>query len=104
MQFLGKKFANFYRGDQRHLDEVKRLNITDPAARMSGLLSDALHAIGSPRTKTAGRLAEAPGFERTQFAATPYYTCDMRASGFAEPRPVSKPGTACGWPLGLPTG
>ncbi|MEM1303010.1 MAG: ABC transporter substrate-binding protein, partial [Pseudomonadota bacterium] len=48
-------------------------------ARMSGLLSNTLHAIGSPETKTAGRLADAPGFELVQVAATQHYTCDMRA-------------------------
>ncbi|MEO0371076.1 MAG: ABC transporter substrate-binding protein, partial [Pseudomonadota bacterium] len=61
VQYLGKKFANFYRDDQGHFDEVELLNIADPGARMSGLLSNTLHAIGSPETKTAGRLADAPG-------------------------------------------
>ncbi|QFT95488.1 Glutathione-binding protein GsiB precursor (plasmid) [Roseovarius sp. THAF9] len=79
IQYLGRKFANFYRDDQGHFDEVEILNITDPGARLSGLLSKTLHAIGSPETKTAGRLAEAPGFELVQVSATQHYTADMRA-------------------------
>jgi len=79
IQYLGKKFANFYRDDQGHFDEVELLNITDPGARMSGLLSNTLHAIGSPETKTAGRLADAPGFELVQVSGTQHFTCDMRA-------------------------
>lgn len=54
IQYLGRKYANFYRDDQGHFDEVEILNISDPVARMSGLLSNTLHAIGSPETKTAG--------------------------------------------------
>ena len=79
IQYLGRKFANFYRDDQGHFDEVEILNISDPGARMSGLLSNTLHAIGSPETKTAGRLANAPGFELVQVSATQHFTCDMRA-------------------------
>lgn len=79
VQYLGKKFANFYRDDQGHFDEVELLNITDPGARMSGLLSNTLHAIGSPETKTAGRLSQAPGFELVQVSGTQHFTCDMRA-------------------------
>jgi peptide/nickel transport system substrate-binding protein len=79
VQYLGRKFANFYRDDQGHFDEVELLNIADPNARMSGLLSNTLDAIGSPETKTAGRLAQAPGFELVQVSATQHFTCDMRA-------------------------
>ncbi len=79
VQFLGKKFANFYRDDQGHFDEVTILNVADPGARMSGLLSNTLHAIGSPETKTAGRLANASGYELVQVSGTQHYTCDMRA-------------------------
>ena len=56
---LGRKFANFYRDDQGHFDEIELVNITDPNARMSGLLSGTLQVIGSPETKTAARLAAA---------------------------------------------
>lgn len=79
ISYRGKKFANFYRDDQGHFDEVELLNITDPNARMTGLLSGTLHAIGSPETKTAGRLAKAPGFVLAQVSATQHFTCDMRA-------------------------
>lgn len=79
VQYLGRKFANFYRDDQGHFDEVELLNIADPGSRMSGLLSGTLHAIGSPETKTANRLAQAPGFELVQVPATQHFTCDMRA-------------------------
>lgn len=79
VQYLGKKFANFYRDDQGHFDEIELLNITDPGARMSGLLSRTLDAIGSPETKTAGRLAESDGFDLVQVSATRHFTCDMRA-------------------------
>ena len=79
VQYLGKKFSNFYRDDQGHFDEVELLNVADPGARMSGLLSNTLHAIGSPETKTAGRLANASGLELVQVSGTQHFTCDMRA-------------------------
>ena len=78
VRYLGEKFANFYRDDQGHFDSVELLNVSDSAARISGLLSGSLDAIGSPDVATAGRLAKAPGFSLVEVPATQHFTTDMR--------------------------
>ena len=77
-RYLGRKFANFYREDQGHFDEVEVLNVTDPTARVTGLLSGSLEAIGSPDIATASRLAKAPGFSLVEVPGTQHFTTDMR--------------------------
>ncbi|MEQ8653469.1 MAG: ABC transporter substrate-binding protein [Kiloniellales bacterium] len=77
-RYLGKKFANFYRDDQGHFDEVEILNVTDPGARVTGLLSGSLDAIGSPDISVAKRLAAAPGFTLVEVPGTQHFTTDMR--------------------------
>jgi peptide/nickel transport system substrate-binding protein len=37
VRFAGRKFANFYRDDQGHFDEVEVLNVADPNARASAI-------------------------------------------------------------------
>jgi ABC-type transport system substrate-binding protein len=69
VRFAGRKFANFYRDDQGHFDEVEVLNIADPNARASGLLSGSLDVIGSPNVVAAQRLAVASGFELIEVRA-----------------------------------
>ncbi len=77
-RYLGRKFANFYRDDQGHFEEVEILNVTDPGARVTGLLSGSLDAIGSPDISVAKRLAKAPGFNLVEVAGTQHFTTDMR--------------------------
>ncbi len=77
-RYLGRKFANFYRDDQGHFEEVEILNVTDPGARVTGLLSHSLDAIGSPDISVARRLAQAPGFSLVEVAGTQHFTTDMR--------------------------
>ena len=72
------KFANFYRDEQGHFDSVEILNVADPAARASGLLSGSLDAIGSPDVNTATRMNRASGYELVQVSGTQHYTTDMR--------------------------
>ncbi len=78
VQYVGRKFANFYRDDQGHFDSVEILNVTDAAARVSGLLSGSLDAIGSPDVNTATRLSQAPGFQLVSVQGTQHFTTDMR--------------------------
>ncbi len=78
-RYLGKKFANFYRDDQGHFDDVEILNVTDPGARVTGLLSGSLDAIGSPDISVAKRLAAAPGFTLVEVLGTQHFTTDMRS-------------------------
>jgi peptide/nickel transport system substrate-binding protein len=78
VRFAGRKFANFYRDDQGHFDEVEVLNIADPNARASGLLSGSLDVIGSPNVVAAQRLAVASGFELIEVSGTQHFTTDMR--------------------------
>lgn len=78
VRYAGSKFANFYREDQGHFDSVEILNVADPAARASGLLSGSLDAIGSPDVNTATRMTRAPGYELVQVSGTQHYTTDMR--------------------------
>lgn len=78
VRFTGRKFANFYRDDQGHFETVEVLNVTDPAARASGLLSNALDAIGSPDVNTARRLGGIDGFSLVDVSGTQHYTTDMR--------------------------
>ena len=78
VRFAGRKFPNFYRDDQGHFDTVEVLNVTDPAARASGLLSRALDAIGSPDVNTARHLGGTDGFSLVNVSGTQHYTTDMR--------------------------
>lgn len=78
VRFIGSKFADFYRDDQGHFDSVELLNVTDPAARASGLLSNSLDVIGSPDVNTASRMNRAPDHVLIQVAGTQHYTTDMR--------------------------
>lgn len=77
-RFAGRKFDGFYRDDQGHFDEVEVLNVADPTARSSGLLSGSLDVIGSPQPSTAGRLGAAQGYSLIEVAGTQHYTTDMR--------------------------
>lgn len=78
VRYVGRKFENFYRDDQGHFDSVESLNVQDPAARASALLSRSLDVIGSPDVNTATRLAGMAGFELVQVSGTQHYTTDMR--------------------------
>ena len=78
VRYAGSKFANFYREDQGHFDSIEILNVADPAARASGLLSGSLDAIGSPDVNTATRMNRASGYELVQVSGTQHYTTDMR--------------------------
>lgn len=78
VRFVGKKFGNFYREDQGHFESVEVLNVTDQAARSSGLMSGSLHVAGSPDPKTAKRLGSVSGFSLIEVAGTQHYTTDMR--------------------------
>ena len=78
VRFVGSKFANFYRADQGHFDSVELLNVADPAARASGLLSNSLDVIGSPDVNTASRMNRAPDHTLIQVSGTQHYTTDMR--------------------------
>jgi len=78
VRYAGSKFANFYRDEQGHFDSVEILNVADPAARASGLLSGSLDAIGSPDVNTATRMNRASGYELVQVSGTQHYTTDMR--------------------------
>ncbi|MEO1193845.1 MAG: ABC transporter substrate-binding protein [Pseudomonadota bacterium] len=77
-RYLGRKFENFYRDDQGHFEEVEILNVADSGARVTGLLSGSLDAIGSPDISVARRLANAPGFTMVEVPGTQHYTTDMR--------------------------
>ncbi len=78
VRFQGTKFANFYRDDQGHFDEVEILNVADANARVSALLTGTLDVIGQPDTKTAKRLARAKGVTLLEVPGTQHYTTDMR--------------------------
>ena len=78
VRFFGKKFANFYRDDQGHFDEVEVLNVTDTTARASGLLSGSLDVIGSPDVASAPRIAQIDGLSLIEAPSTQHYTTDMR--------------------------
>ncbi|MEM7173297.1 MAG: ABC transporter substrate-binding protein [Pseudomonadota bacterium] len=77
-RFQGAKFANFYRDDQGHFDEVELLNVTDATARASGLMSGSLEVIGQPDVNTAKRLGGIDGFTLLEVPGTQHYTTDMR--------------------------
>ena len=76
--FIGKKYANFYRDDQGFVDSVELLNITDPASRSTALLTGSVDAIGSPETKTAGRIAKTDGFDLVAAPGNQHFTTAMR--------------------------
>lgn len=78
VRFAGKKFDGFYGEDQGHFDAVEVVDVTDPTARASGLLSGFLYVIGSPQPSTDGRLGRPPGFSLIEVAGTQHYTTDMR--------------------------
>ena len=76
--FEGRKFANFYRDDQGHFDEVEVLNIADANARAAALLSGSAHVIGQPDVVTAKRFKDASDFDLVEVSGTQHYTTDMR--------------------------
>lgn len=78
VRYIGSKNSNFYRDDQGYFDSVEILNVTDPTARASGLLSGSLHVMGSPDVATATRLGRIDGFELLSVSGTQHYTTDIR--------------------------
>ncbi|MBI1386635.1 MAG: peptide ABC transporter substrate-binding protein [Rhizobiales bacterium] len=78
VRYIASKFANFYRDDQGHFDSIELWNITDPAARVSGLLGSSLDVIGSPNVTSAVRLGKLAGYKLISVSGTQHYTTDIR--------------------------
>ncbi len=78
LRFAGRRYENFYRDDQGYFDSVELVNIEDPAARASALLSGSAHAIGQPEARTARMLGSTDGFSLLEAPGTQHYTTAMR--------------------------
>ncbi|MBC6440974.1 MAG: ABC transporter substrate-binding protein [Rhodospirillales bacterium] len=78
INFIGAKYANFYRDDQGYFDSVEILNIDDPASRSSALLGGSADVIGQPDARTAGLLGQTSGYSLLEVPGTQHYTTAMR--------------------------
>lgn len=74
----GKRFANYYREDRAHFDEVELLSILDVTARQNAILNGDVDFIDSVDPKTVALLARAPQLTILETEGTQHYTFPMR--------------------------
>ncbi|MGE3876734.1 MAG: ABC transporter substrate-binding protein [Parvibaculaceae bacterium] len=74
---LVKRNPNYWKADRAHFDEVEMLNIVDPSARSSALLSGSVDAIVQADFKTVGRLQQVPDLQLVEVVGTQHITMPM---------------------------
>lgn len=75
---LAKRNGKYWKADRAHFAEVEMLNIVDPFARSTALLSGDVDAIVQAELKTAGRLQNMPELQLIEGVGTQHMTMPMR--------------------------
>lgn len=78
VRLKAKRFANYFKPDRAHFDEVEFLTIIDPTARQTALLNGDVHAIDRVDPKTVALLSRAPHINILEETSTLHYTVPMR--------------------------
>lgn len=78
INFIGRKYENYYREDDGFFDSVEILNIEDPASRASALLGGSADVIAQPDARSAGMLNQTAGYSLLEVPGTTHYTTAMR--------------------------
>jgi peptide/nickel transport system substrate-binding protein len=75
---LAKRNGKYWKPDRAHFDEVEMLNIVDPFARSTALLSGDVDAIVQAELKTVSRLQNMPQLQLIEGVGTQHMTMPMR--------------------------